>query len=54
MPLKSKKQERWMWANKPEMAKRWEKETPNRKALPEKVKTIPKHVRHDMAQYRKA
>jgi hypothetical protein len=38
MPLKSKAQERWMWANDPEMAKRWEKETKNRKALPERVK----------------
>ncbi len=25
MPFKSKKQEKWMWANKPEMAKKWEK-----------------------------
>ena len=26
MPFKSKKQRKWMHANKPEMAKRWEKE----------------------------
>ena len=26
MPFKSKKQKKWMHANKPEMAKRWEKE----------------------------
>ena len=26
MPFKSKKQRRWMHANEPEMAKRWEKE----------------------------
>ena len=26
MPFKSKKQRSWMHANKPEMAKRWEKE----------------------------
>lgn len=38
MPLKSKAQEKWMWANDPAMAKRWEAETPNRKALPERVK----------------
>lgn len=36
MPFKSEKQRRWMHANEPEMAERWEKETPNRK-LPEKV-----------------
>ena len=26
MPFKSKKQKKWMHANKPEMAKKWEKE----------------------------
>ena len=26
MPFKSEKQRRWMWANKPEMAKKWTKE----------------------------
>ena len=26
MPFKSKKQKKWMYANKPEMAKRWSKE----------------------------
>jgi|TARA_R100001530_G_scaffold26562_1_gene21293 hypothetical protein len=26
MPFKSEKQRKWMHANKPEMAKRWEKE----------------------------
>jgi hypothetical protein len=25
MPFKSKKQERWMWANKPAMAAEWER-----------------------------
>lgn len=29
MPFTSKAQRAWMYANKPEMAKRWEKETPN-------------------------
>lgn len=38
MPFKSKDQEAWMWANKPEMAEKWEKHTPNRKNLPKKVK----------------
>jgi len=26
MPFESEKQRRWMWANEPEMAKKWEKE----------------------------
>lgn len=29
---------RWMYATHPAMAKRWAKETPNAKALPEHVK----------------
>lgn len=36
MPFKSDSQRRWMWANKPKMAKRWQKETGN-KDLPEKL-----------------
>lgn len=35
MPFKSKKQRRWMYANKPEMAKRWEEHTPKDEELPE-------------------
>jgi hypothetical protein len=38
MPFKSSAQKKWMYANKPEMAKRWEKETPKGKKLPKKVK----------------
>lgn len=38
MPFRSKSQERWMFSNKPEMAKRWAKETPDINALPNKVK----------------
>jgi hypothetical protein len=38
MPFKSQAQRKWMFANKPEMAKRWAKETPKGKALPKKVK----------------
>jgi hypothetical protein len=38
MPFKSKAQRRWMYANDPEMAKRWEDETPKGKKLPEKLK----------------
>lgn len=38
MPFKSKSQQKWMFSQKPEMAKRWAKETPNIKNLPAKVK----------------
>jgi hypothetical protein len=38
MPFKSKAQQREMFANQPKIAKRWAKETPNIKALPEHVK----------------
>ena len=37
MPFKSQSQRGWMYANEPEMAKRWEKETPKGKKLPVKV-----------------
>ena len=36
-PFKSQKQRKWMYSQKPAMAKRWEKETPKGK-LPNKVK----------------
>lgn len=38
MPFKSQAQRKWMYANHPEMAKEWEKETPKDKKLPKKVK----------------
>lgn len=38
MPFKSKAQRKWMHATKPEMAERWEKETPKGKKLPEHVR----------------
>ena len=38
MPFKSEAQRRWMYANKPEMAEEWEKETPKGKKLPDKLK----------------
>lgn len=38
MPFRSEAQRRWMYANEPEMAKRWQKETPKGEKLPEKVK----------------
>ncbi|MGH9444245.1 MAG: hypothetical protein ACRD3O_00655 [Terriglobia bacterium] len=34
MPFKSIKQLRWMYANHPKMARRWEAETPKDKKLP--------------------
>ena len=38
MPFKSKAQRRWMYANKPKMAKEWQKETSNKKKLPKRKK----------------
>jgi hypothetical protein len=37
--MKSDAQRRWMWANDSAMARRFEKETPDNKKLPQKVKT---------------
>lgn len=37
MPFKSQDQRAWMHANKPAMAKKWEKHTPKGKTLPKKV-----------------
>ena len=39
--MRSEAQRKWMHKNKPEMAKRWEKETPKGK-LPKKVKKTKK------------
>ena len=38
MPFKSKTQARWMFANKPKMAKEWADKTKSIKALPKRVK----------------
>lgn len=35
-PFRSKAQRKWMYATHPEMAKRWEKETPKTNKLPER------------------
>jgi hypothetical protein len=43
MPFESKAQQGWMFANKPEMAKRWAAETPN-------IKNLPQHVGDRTAQ----
>lgn len=37
MPFKSQAQLGWMFANHPEMAKRWAKHTPDIKKLPKKA-----------------
>lgn len=42
MPFESKAQMREMFANQPEIAKRWAKETPNIKDLPEHVEKTPR------------
>jgi hypothetical protein len=38
VPFKSQAQRKWMYANEPGMAKRWEAETPKDKKLKKKVK----------------
>jgi len=38
MPIKSKAQRKYLWAVHPDIAKKFEKETPKGKKLPEKVK----------------
>ena len=38
MPFKSEAQRKWMYKNEPEMAKKWEQETPEGSQLPEKAK----------------
>ena len=51
MPFKSEKQRKWMWANEPEMAKKWEKEekmkreTKVRKLIRKMVREIMKEMR---------
>lgn len=38
MPFKSKAQQKWMYANDPKMAAKWEKDTPKGKKLPARAK----------------
>jgi len=40
MPFKSESQRKFMFAKHPEIAKRWSKEYPNQKNLPEKLKSV--------------
>jgi hypothetical protein len=37
MPIRSKAQQRFLFARFPKMAERWAKETPNIKGLPERI-----------------
>ncbi len=37
MPFKSEAQKKWMYANDPKMAEKWQKHTPKNKPLPKKV-----------------
>lgn len=41
MPFKSESQRKWMWANNPEMAKKWQAHTPKGK-LPNKFQSAAK------------
>ena len=40
MPFKSEKQRKWMWANDPEMAKKWEKKEKKMKRVKELIKKM--------------
>ncbi len=44
MPFRSQAQRKWMYANLPKMAKRWEKETPKKK-LPEKISSFKTEIK---------
>lgn len=44
MPFKSEKQRRWMWANKPQMARRWEEEQKRRKSSTTRHSPPLKHI----------
>lgn len=46
MPFKSEAQKRWMYANHPEMAKRWQRDTPKDAHLPTHVKVQKQHKKY--------
>lgn len=48
MPFKSKAQQGYMFAKHPKIAKKWAKETPNMKSLPQKKKNMPGMSPHMM------
>jgi len=47
MPFASQAQRRWMYANEPEMAKKWEKHTPKGKKLPKKKRKKRKKTKNE-------
>ena len=54
MPFKSEKQRKWMWANDPEMAKKWEKKEKKMKREQRVKELIKKMVREEMAKMNEA
>lgn len=52
MPFESKAQQRFMHAKHPEIAKRWDKETPSFKSLPEH-KNLKKQIVEKIKKRRK-
>ena len=50
MPFKSEKQRKWMWANDPEMAKKWEKKEKKMKKEQRVKELIKKMVREELAE----
>jgi len=52
MPFQSESQRKWMYANDPDMAARWEKETPKGKKLP-KYKGVENKKAHQADQERR-
>jgi len=53
VPFKSEKQRKWMWANNPEMAKKWEKEEKKMKREQRVKELIRKIVREELAERKK-
>ena len=51
MPFKSEKQRKWMWANDPEMARKWENEEVNN--MREKIKNIVREEMKSLAEAEK-
>ena len=49
MPFESQAQRRWMYANEPEIAKKWSEHTPKGKKLPEYVKQKEAHMTTEQA-----
>ena len=51
MPFKSEKQRKWMWANDPDMAQRWEDEEKKGKKKKRKKRKSPKMKKGDLVEY---